>query len=128
ANVVATDEEALEALRDLVDAVFQRLRPQVRAVAEDAALSVIARLDELHTFTGGQDFRASLAESSQILVGHESGAFVLPDEFFHRVLSVPRDGGKTFLGEGEDASAWLVREAVVEDPNFTRAGSEALEE
>ena len=43
ANVIAADEEAVEPLRNLVDAPLKLLRPQVRAIAEDAALGGQAR-------------------------------------------------------------------------------------
>src|SRR5207249_10214140 len=97
---------------------------QRRAIAKDAALGVVARFNEFHRFASRQDFRAAVTEPLQVFVRQKASALVSPDEFLDGVLAVAGDGRKNLLRNGENASARLVREAVVEDSDFTRARSE----
>ena len=87
---------------------------------------MVAGLDEFHGLAAAQHFGAPVAQPSEIPCRVEAGAFILPDELLNGVLSVARDGWKELLGNGEDASARLVREAVVEHADFARTGSVAL--
>src|SRR5216117_1738544 len=98
----------------------------MRTVAEDATLSVVAGFNEFHNFSRRGDLRAPRAESLQVFLREESGTRVLPDEFFNGVPSVPGDGRKNLFGDGEDASAGLPREAIVEHADFVRAGGVSL--
>jgi len=60
----------------------------VRAVVKDATLRVIAGVDELQSFSGGQDFGAQVSEPSQICFCNKAGAIILPDEFFNGALTI----------------------------------------
>src|SRR2546426_12627092 len=99
----------------------------MRAIAEDAALGVVAGFDEFHRFASRQDFRAALTEPLQVCVRQKASALVSPDEFLDGVLAVAGDGRKNLFRDGEDASARLVREAVVEDSALARARGVALD-
>ena len=128
AQIVATDEKAVEPLGNLVDALLQLFRPEIRAVAEDAALGVVAGLDKFHRLPSRQDFGSPHAQTAQIRLRHKSRPFIPCDEFLDGVLSIACDGGKTFLRDGKDASAPLIGQAIVEHAGFVRAGSVTLDE
>ena len=104
ADVVAANEEAVELSGDRVDAPVKLLRPQVSALAEDAALGVIAGFHELHGLSVGQHFGAPLSEPPQIRFRGIAGAFICPDEVYNGALSVASDGREILLSNGENAS------------------------
>src|SRR5436190_24324246 len=54
-NVEAADIEAGKGTRDFVDLAFERFRPKMAAIAEDAPLGMVAGLDELESCARGQD-------------------------------------------------------------------------
>src|SRR5206468_1085850 len=128
ADVVAANEEAVELLGNPVDAPLQLLRPQVCAVAEDATLGVIASFNKFYGLSEGQHFGAPFSEPLEIFLGDKSGALVEPDQILNCVVSVAGDGREILLGNCEDASPRFVREAVVEDADFSRAGRVALDD
>ena len=112
--------------RDAVDRVFQFARPEMRAVAEDAALGVIAAFDQLQSFTAREHFIASVGEAAQIGPRDETRARIGRDQLREGADAIAGDGGEDFLRDAEDVTAFRARETVVENADLVRAGRVAL--
>ena len=104
------------------------VRRQMRAVAENATLGVIASLDEFYGLSRGQHFGVPFSEPLQVFHRDKAGALVVPDQLFNRALSISGDRREDFLGDGEDASPRLVRKAIIEHTDFVRTGSVLLDQ
>ena len=114
-NIEASDEEAVEGLRDAVDATLQCRRDQMRTVQERGALGMITGHRELESFTGLRYAVTHTSVPAQENVRLHSISRMTVDQLRQRRSPVADDGREVLVGNRENLATTLVRKAVVED-------------
>src|SRR5262249_23139188 len=126
-NVVTPDEKTRQTPRNRVNARFELRCGKPHPVSKDTALRVVAGLNQLKFFACGQDFIAPRDKSLEIGLRDESCPWFPLNQLGNGMVAIANNSGKNLFGDGKNASACLVREAIIENPNFVRAWDVALD-
>jgi hypothetical protein len=105
ANIVSTDKEAGQPLRNLIDYALQIFRIKTHSVAENAALRMISRFNQFQHLAGHQDFITPRSKSPEIGACHQRCAEVGANQFFNGMNSIAGDCRENFLRDREDVPA-----------------------
>src|SRR5438105_15228319 len=97
ANVESANIKSGKGARNFVDLAFERFRPEMVAIAEDAHLSVVAVLDELESFACGQDLMLPIGKTLQVCVGNQRSSPVGVNQFLDRLRSIADDEWENLL-------------------------------
>src|SRR5262245_59962926 len=99
----------------------------MHSVAENAALGMVAGLDQLQYFTSSQDFLPPLLQTPEIYLGEKPRSWVLGHQLCNRRSAITDDFWKDLFGDCEDMPNTLVREPIVKNSRFVRSWRKPLD-
>ena len=127
ADIVSPNEKAGEFTRNLIDRPLQFLRKKMHSIAENAALRMVAGLDQSQLFAGRQDFASAMSKSPQVDVRDQRCSRIPADQFLDHTNAVADNCREDFFGDGKYLAARFVWETEIKDSGFMPAGRVPLQ-